>query len=44
MKLTHISEIPPPLVNPITLISDSLTNDEAKYQINHLNHFEDGKP
>ncbi|CAD8207159.1 unnamed protein product [Paramecium pentaurelia] len=44
MKLNHISEIPPPLINPITLISESLTNDEAKYQINHLNHFEDGKP
>ncbi|CAK65193.1 unnamed protein product (macronuclear) [Paramecium tetraurelia] len=44
MKITQISEIPPPLVNPITLISESLSNEEAKYQINHLNHFEDGKP
>ncbi|CAD8212694.1 unnamed protein product [Paramecium pentaurelia] len=44
IKLTHISEIPPPLINPITLISESLTNDEAKYQINQQNHFEDDKP
>ncbi|CAK66325.1 unnamed protein product (macronuclear) [Paramecium tetraurelia] len=41
VKLTRVSEIPPPLVNPITLISESLTNDEAKYQINHSNHFKD---